>query len=172
MTARSRTLTVAPMASEDLESRVERLERELALYRLIATYGPAVDSGSASAAAALWADDGNYDFGDGVLEGAGAVEAMIEGRAHQSLIHEGVAHMLGIPLVDIDGDHAVVTCYSQVCRRVEDGFRVWRVSANRWELNWDVGRWRTTERRAYVLDGSERARLLLGRGAAATSGAG
>lgn len=157
------------MASDDLEARVERLERELALYRLIATYGPAVDSGSAPAAAALWAADGVYDFGDGVLEGARAVEAMIDGRAHQSLIHEGVAHMLGLPLVDIDGDHAVVTCYSQVCRRIEDGFRVWRVSANRWELDWDGTRWRTAERRAYVLDGSERARALLGQGVANTS---
>lgn len=155
------------MTTDDLEDRVERLERELALYRLIATYGPAVDSGTAGVAAGLWSENGTYDFGDGVLEGSAAIDAMVEGRAHQSLIHEGVAHMLGLPLVQMDGDRATVTCYSQVCRKADHGFRVWRVSANRWELTWAEGAWRTLRRRAYVLDGSERARLLLGEGASA-----
>lgn len=158
------------MTTGDLEARLERLERELALYRLIATYGPAVDSGSAAAAAGLWSEDGVYDFGDHVLSGSREIETMLEGRGHQSLIRDGVAHMLGLPLIDVDGDRATVTCYSQVCRRDGDGFRVWRVSANRWELSWQGGGWRTERRRAYLLDGTARARLLLAEGLGGAEG--
>ncbi len=151
------------MASSDeaLARRVERIERQLALYDLIASYGPAVDSGSAEATAALWSEDGSYDFGDAVLSGRAQIEAMVRGRRHQGLIGEGVAHMLGFPRVAIDGDRAVVTGYSQVCRHREGRFEVWRVSANRWELSWDGTGWRVDRRQAYLLNGQEAARALL-----------
>lgn len=147
--------------SDDLAARLERIERRLALYDLIATYGPAVDSGSAEATAGLWAQDGSYDFGDAVLPDRRAIEEMVKGRHHQGLIAAGAAHLIGFPKVDIDGDSAVVTGYSQVCRYVEDHYEVWRVTANRWELTWTGGGWQVDRRQAYVLDGQERARALL-----------
>ncbi len=151
------------MASSDeaLALRVERIERQLALYDLIASYGPAVDSGSAEATAALWNEGGSYDFGDAVLSGRSQIEAMVRGSRHQGLIGEGAAHMLGFPHVAIDGDRAVVTGYSQVCRHREGRFEVWRVSANRWELSWDGAGWRVDRRQAYLLNGQEAARALL-----------
>lgn len=57
------------VSDEDLIARVDGVERRLALYDLIASYGPAVDSGSAEATAALWNEGGSYDFGDAVLTG-------------------------------------------------------------------------------------------------------
>lgn len=148
----------------DLEARLERIERRLALYDLIATYGPAVDSGSADATAELWDPDGSYDYGDHTLHGQEEIRAMVAGRHHQGLIREGAAHLLGFPRVRIDGERAVVTGYSQVCRRSDGGFELWRVSANRWELTWDGARWRVDSRAAYPLDGRETARVLLARG--------
>ncbi|HWE54675.1 MAG TPA: nuclear transport factor 2 family protein [Acidimicrobiales bacterium] len=147
--------------SDDLAARLERIERRLALYDLLTTYGPAVDSGSADQTAELWAEDGSYDFGDAVLPDRQAIGKMVKGKQHQALIATGAAHLIGFPKVDIDGDRAVVTGYSQVCRWVEDRFEIWRVTANRWELTWTDGAWRVDRRQAYVLNGQERARALL-----------
>lgn len=153
----------AETTESDLVSRVERIERRLALYELIASYGPAVDSGSARAAADLWNPDGSYDYGDRTLTGRAAIEAMVEGGHHQGLIEAGAAHIIGFPRVEIDGDRAVMTGYSQVCRRRDGEFELWRVSANRWELSWDGAGWKVDRRCAYPLDGRPEARELLAR---------
>lgn len=150
------------MEQEGLATRVEQIERRLALYDLVASYGPAVDSGSAERTAGMWAEGGTYDFGNAVLTGRDQIAAMIRSRPHQELIAGGAAHMLGLPAITIDGDHAIVTGYSQVCRHVDGRYEVWRVSANRWELTWTDGAWRVERRQAYILDGRESARALLG----------
>lgn len=150
-------------AGADLSGRVALIERRLALYDLIASYGPAVDSGSARAAADLWNPEGSYDYGDHKLSGRAEIEAMVEGRHHQGLIQAGAAHLIGFPRIDIDGDRAVVIGYSQVCRHREGHFELWRVSANRWELSWDGTSWKVDSRAAYPLDGREAARVLLAR---------
>lgn len=149
-----------------LEERIGRIERRLALYDLIASYGPSVDSGSGASAAQLWSDDGVYDYGDSMLEGADAVAGMVRGPAHQGLIHQGAAHMLGFPAVrcNAECDQATVTGYSQVCRHEDGKFYLWRVSANSWECRWDGERWVVDRRRAYLLNGQERSRVLLREG--------
>ena len=66
---------------------------------------------------------------------------------HQAAIQGGIAHFTGLPHVAIDGDSAVVTSYLQILvpqtqgDPVEvpnhgsgKGFRVHRMTANRWEL--------------------------------------
>src|SRR6185369_14044483 len=45
----------------DLARRVTRLEDELAIHRLIASYGLAVDAGDADGSAATFTEDGVYD---------------------------------------------------------------------------------------------------------------
>jgi len=134
----------------------------MAIYDLIASYGPAVDSGSDKWAGGLWSEDGTYDFGDAVLSGRPEVERMVRGRTHQGLIEGGVAHIMGMPRVWIDGDSAVALGYSQVCRYQDGRFELWRVSANRWELTWDGSAWKVDRRQAYLLDGRDAARALLG----------
>jgi hypothetical protein len=44
-----------------LEQRLRRAEDELAIARLMASYGPLADAGDADAVAGLWAEDGEYD---------------------------------------------------------------------------------------------------------------
>lgn len=149
------------MTAESVEARLDRIERRVALYDLIASYGPSVDSGSPAWTGSLWAEPGIYDFGDAVLDGRAAIEAMVAGPNHQGLIHQGAAHMMGFPLIRIDGDRAVAVHYSQVIRHRDGRFEVWRTSANRWELTWVDGRWQVDRRRAYLLDGREAARVLL-----------
>lgn len=147
--------------NEQILARLEQLEKRVALYDLIASYGPAVDSGSAEAAGTLWGEEGTYDYGDHTLVGRSAVEAMVKGPQHQSLIADGAAHLLSFPMVQIDGDGATVTCYSQVWIHKDKRFVAWRVSANRWELSWDGAAWQVESRQTYPLNGDEKARALL-----------
>ncbi|MGY1814502.1 nuclear transport factor 2 family protein [Blastococcus sp. SYSU D00820] len=146
-----------------LERRLAEVEDRLALLQLVAAYGPAVDSGSPEATARLWTEDGVYDTFPVVLEGRDALRDMVRGSRHQGLIGSGAAHMLGIPHIQVDGDTAVVTNYSQVVQRIpgEDGYRVWRTGVNRWELVRTPEGWQVTNRVNRQLDGTPEGRALL-----------
>jgi hypothetical protein len=148
-----------------LAARVDELEARLTISQLMASYGPAVDSGAAGAAGALWTDDGVYDAGVGVFRTAAGISAMVAGEPHQSYIRGGCAHLVGPPHIVVHGDRAVATCYSQLLFRDEeaDGYRVWRVTANRWEWVRGPDGWRVASRVNRPLDGGEEARALLGR---------
>ncbi|HKD65241.1 MAG TPA: nuclear transport factor 2 family protein [Candidatus Binataceae bacterium] len=145
-----------------LEKRVGELEDRLAIYQLMFTYGPAADSGSSQAAAHLWTADGVYDVGDtGKLTGHAELQAMYEGQSHQALIHKGASHLTASPHVVVNGDTAVATCYSLVFAHEDGGYKIWRLSSNRWELVRESGRWRIKRRTNQLLNGSEKARTLL-----------
>jgi uncharacterized protein (TIGR02246 family) len=138
-----------------LEARVRASEDELAILRLLATYGPAVDSGESQAAAELWASDGVYDVGGVSREqGHDAIAALYDADFHQSLIRQGSAHVTVTPQITLDGDRAVAVGYSIVFRRGEDGYAAWRLSANRWTLARTGDGWRIAERFNRVVDGS------------------
>jgi hypothetical protein len=130
-----------------LEARVHLLEDENALHRLMTSYGPAVDSGSADEAGALWTTDGTYetDGGPGVMEGSAGVAAMVRGRGHQSLL-PNCAHQVGPGVVKVDGDRAEATTYSRVYLRDGDSFRVWRVAVNEWHFVRTGAGWRVQRR--------------------------
>lgn len=151
---------------EELAARLARLEDEQAIRRVILTYGPAADSGLASRAGALWADDGEYDWDTDrpALAGPPAVTAMLEGRAHQSLVTNGVAHFAGPPLIEVDGDRATALSYSFVLRREADDQRVyvWRLGAARWEFVRVDGGWRIHRRTHRQLDETGAGRELFG----------
>jgi hypothetical protein len=162
-----------------LEGRVNALEDQVALYQLMSAYGPLVDSGDAEATAALWTEDGVYDWGGGptpaegapVKEGpAGAaysqaaIADMVRGPYHQEIINTGAGHVIGLPHLKVDGDTAVGTSYSRLYRRDGDNFRTWRVGANRWEFVRTPDGWRVKQRINRVLNGDAEARELLRRG--------
>jgi hypothetical protein len=150
-----------------LEQRVRDLEDRLAIYQLLYSYGPAADSGSSQAAAHLWTADGTYEVGDlAPLRGHAELQNMYEADGHQSLIKRGASHLTASPIVSINGDNAVATCYSFVYEHAGDGYRIWRMSSNRWELVREGGGWRIKRRINQLLDGSEKARQLLAQGVA------
>ena len=109
-----------------LETRLRHCEDQLALYQLIMTYGPAVDSGSSEVASRLWTEEGLYDAQVGSWSGRQAIAGMIEGSAHQALIHGGAAHVAAMPLLSIEEDTAFATCYFHLYVRDGDGFRPWQ----------------------------------------------
>ncbi len=148
-----------------LEKRVGQLEDQLAIYNLMFSYGPAADSGSCEAAAHLWTADGVYDVGDvAQMKGHAELRKMYEGETHQALIKKGSSHLTASPIVKVNGDTAVATCYSFVIRHEDGGYKVWRMSSNRWDFVREAGRWRIKRRTNRLLNGPQEARTLLARG--------
>jgi ketosteroid isomerase-like protein len=160
-------MTNAPTRDESsrlaaLERRVAALEDELAIHRLIVTYGFAVDTGDAAATGALFAADAVYDVDTTlVMHGRSGVEDMVRGPRHQSLL-PNCAHTIGPAVVSVDGDRAVATAYSRIYRRDGDAIGLWRLSFNRFELERRDGRWQIVRRTTRML-GHEEAHGLFAR---------
>lgn len=152
-----------------LEARLQRLEDHVAICQVLAGYGPAADSRSGAAVASLWAEDGRYDFGGEPLVDAAAVGGLVDLDTHVGYVERGCAHVIGMPLVEVDDDRAVATGYSRVYVHDGDHWTVERASANRWELVRTEQGWRVANRINRLLDGSPPGRELLARGAAAIS---
>lgn len=145
----------------ELERRLQRIEDERAIERLIASYGPLVDVGDAAAAAELWAEDGSYDVEGWSMTSRADVAAMVRSDAHQGLIGRGSAHFLGPAVVTVDGDEAVAVCESLLVVRHNERHVVARAGANHFQLRRIEQRWQITRRVTRALDGSLEARELL-----------
>jgi SnoaL-like domain len=155
------TGTSAPDRLAALERRVQQLEDEAAILRLVNSWGPAVDTGSSRAAGELWDDHGVLESDLSLLEGPEAVVAMVESDGQQSLISRGCAHVQTAPMLTVDGDRAQAVTYSQVYLHSDQGHEVWRVSANRWEFARTPRGWVVTRRVNRVIDGRPEARQIL-----------
>jgi len=149
-----------------LDARVQELEDQLAILRVINSWGPAVDTGSSEAAARLFTADGALESDLSRLEGPAAVETMVESYGQQSLIRRGCAHVQTAPMISVDGDRATAIAYSQVYLHSEGGHEVWRVSANQWEFRRTPEGWRVTRRLNRVIDGSPESQEILRRAVA------
>lgn len=148
----------------ELSRRLRAVEDLLAIQHTISRYGPAVDAGEAEEVAALWTQHGSYDSGVGAWSGRDAIAGMVRGPQHQGFINGGAGHVVSAPHIVVDGDRAVALCHSQLLLRDEaaDGFRVWRLTANRWEMERTSGGWKVADRVNRQLDGNEEARRLFG----------
>ncbi|RYE01383.1 MAG: nuclear transport factor 2 family protein [Sphingomonadales bacterium] len=146
-----------------IEQRLQALEDQLEIIRLLSFYGPLVDAGECAAAAGLWAADGCYDVGgEHAATGGDQIAALYSGERHQSLIHRGSGHVTTTPHIRLDGDTATAFAHSFVLLRDERGWAVWRASANRWTLVRTADGWRIRERVNRVLDGSSDSHKLMG----------
>ena len=138
-----------------LEHRLNRLEDERAITRLIASYGPLVDAGEAEAVASLWAPDGSYDVGDWQMSSRDEVNAMVKSDAHQGLMARGCCHFFGPPVVTVDGDTARAVCQSTILvRREAGGYHVMRAGVHLIRLRRAGHGWQILSRTARQLDGS------------------
>ena len=160
-------LDMTAASPEGLADRVRAIEDELAIRRLILSYGPAADAGLTARAASLWVDDGQYDWDGGKVpyEGRGAIKGMLDGDTHQGLIADGAAHFAGPPLIDLDEDRATALTYSLIMRHEAGSgrFYLWHVSAARWELERVGDSWAVRRRENRLLDETGAGRMLLGR---------
>jgi len=146
-----------------LEERLRRVEDQLEIHRLINTWGLAADTGNAEAAAALFSDDGVLESDLSYLVGPEAVRSMITSEGQQALIAQGSAHIPAFPVLTITGDDASASGYTTVFRHTEEGYEIWRVSANHWTFRRTTDGWRLTKRTNHVIDGHAEALALLAR---------
>lgn len=153
----------------DLEHRLQRIEDERAIERMLASYGPLVDTGGAESAAELWHHDGIYHVDDWLMRGRNDIAAMVRSPGHQELINGGCVHFLGPAVVTLHGDDAVAVCDSTLLVKDDNGYRVARGAANYFHLTrapespW---RWQIVTRTTRRLDGSAESRALLADGIA------
>ncbi|MEN3220502.1 nuclear transport factor 2 family protein [Mycolicibacterium porcinum] len=155
---------------QDILTRLQRLEDELAITKLLASYGPSVDAGNADRAAALWSNDGTYDVEDWLMTGRRGVHDMVSSAGHQDLVANGCCHFLGPAVVTVSGDSAVAVCESLVLLSDgESGYRVWRATANHFVLERLDGRWQITTRTSRLLNGNPYAHALLNLGLAGSA---
>lgn len=143
-----------------LERRLDAAEDELAIIRLVASYGPRVDCGRPDLAPRLMADDGFYDVRGGRFD-RGAFAAMLGGDEHQGLVATGIAHVMGLPWVRVDGDRAVAVNCTQLYRKTGDGYAVFSVAQNVWKLERKADGWKIVERFNRLIGDDDAARALL-----------
>jgi uncharacterized protein (TIGR02246 family) len=148
-----------------LESRLRRVEDQLAIYQVISGYGYAVDGLNGNAVGDCYTADGVYAVADsGGYEGAEAIAAITRNPGHIAFVEQGCAHMSTLPHVVIDGDRAAATCHTMLGRHGTDGFFLGRISASRIELARQAdGAWRIVHRQNYLLDGDPAGPALLAR---------
>lgn len=162
----------AQTKQRSLEDRLQAIEDRLEILNLIAAHPPGADSASRASAASFWAEGGLIDMGSGPK----AYEAMMEILASPGFREaqkQGICHFTGLPHIAIDGDTAVAISYLQILAADPDGkpfelaahgaskgFKVCRLSANRWELVRTRAGWRIKSRTIRSMDNAAARDLL------------
>lgn len=161
---------------KSLEERLQETEDRLEILNLIAAHPPGTDSGAGEFAASYWMEDGVFDRGAGLTgaQGKAAMAAGLTSPGFRQAMREGIAHFAGLPHIELDGDKATVTSYLQIVtpnpqgEPVEisshgssKGFRIHRMTVNRWDLVRSDDGWRIARRRLRLLDTGDEGRDLL-----------
>lgn len=164
---------------EALARRVQLLEDERDIRRLLCEYAFSADLGRSRAWVELFTEDGAIDLGETVqaMSGAAAPENyptrprfvgheqllldFITALPHRRVERRSQHHTAGGPLViEVDGDDATARGYSVLITRGADGFRIEMAAFNRWTLRRIDGRWRIAERRIRPVASPEAAEVL------------
>jgi hypothetical protein len=153
-----------PSKNRTVEQRLQAIEDRLEILNLIAAHPVGADSASHDFAESFWMADGTvntageakpYEAMIGVLNTPGFAEAQ----------RQGICHFAGLPHIALDGDRAVATSYLQILAADPDGkpfelsahgtskgFRVLRLSVNRWDLVRTPQGWRIKNRSMRGMD--------------------
>jgi hypothetical protein len=158
--------------NRSIEQRVEAIEDRLEILNLIAAHPPGADSASHDFAASFWLNDGTVDTA-GQTNGYESMIGVLNTPGFAEAQRQGICHFAGLPHIAIDGDRAVATSYLQIlaadpegkpfelsAHGTSKGFRVLRLSANRWELQRTAEGWRIKSRTMRSMDNPASRELL------------
>jgi uncharacterized protein (TIGR02246 family) len=137
--------------AQQLAARLRAVEDELAITRLLTSYGFAVDGDDPDACADLYSPDAIVTIDDNVtLHGREELRGIVTSEAHQAIL-PGCAHVMGPFTVHVTGDTATATGYATVYVAGESGRTVWRQSLSRWTLARTPGGWKVTRRESWAI---------------------
>jgi hypothetical protein len=158
-----------------LERRVRAVEDRLEILNLLGGSPFSSDTPSPSFWEAMYGEEAVMDRGAGLEEirGRDNLIDIVRGAPHMAAVRGGMAHFAGLPHIRIDGDLAVATGYLQIIVPHPEGPKVglgdyppstglvvWRLSANRWELERTPGGWRVAKRSIRTVPSPEALDLL------------
>jgi len=132
------------------EERLRRLEDQLEIQRLVNEYGRLLDQRNFVAFAQLFAEDGEILLGPlaratGPTEIQRAMEAAVPGEPGDDI------HIIGTPMIELDGDTATSEVMWTVLRRGPDGSPLLSmVGRHRDTLVRNGNQWRIKRRRGFV----------------------
>ena len=155
-----------------IEQRLQAIEDRLEVLNLVAAHPPGADSASHDFAESFWLADGTVDMA-GQAKGYESMIGVLNTPGFAKAQGQGICHFAGLPHIVIDGDHAVATSYLQIlaadpegkpfdlsAHGTSKGFRVLRLSANRWELQRTSQGWRIKSRTMRSMDNPASRELL------------
>jgi uncharacterized protein (TIGR02246 family) len=138
-------------AVQQLAERLQAVEDELAITRLLTSYGFAVDGDDPQGCADLYAPDALVTIDDvTTLRGRDELRGIVTSDAHQAIL-PGCAHVMGPFTVHLSGDTATATGYATVYVADGPGRSVWRQSLSRWTLGRVSGAWRVQHRESWAI---------------------
>ena len=106
------TAALAQEPERTLEQRVERMEAETEIRRILIEYGAYLDGRDYASYAGLFASDGVWVGGFGSFTGPEAIEAMLLenlGPAEPGYVNKSSFHMMTNPMIAVEGDRAEVS---------------------------------------------------------------
>jgi uncharacterized protein (TIGR02246 family) len=136
--------------TDDLTTRVQRLENLLATHQLFIDYGLALDAGDFDTYASLFAEDGEVLLGPmGRAKGRDEIKALgtkaLSGGVGKSY------HVISSPQVQLDGDTATSQVMWSVVNTGADGqATLSMLGRHRDNLVRENGEWKIARRRGYV----------------------
>lgn len=104
--------TIAAPKKPSLEQRIQRVEDEAAIRRILTQYGAYLDGKDYAAYAGLFAKQGVWVGGFGSFTGPAAIRKMLTdnlGAPEPGFINKSNFHLLSNAIIEIDGDKAHVT---------------------------------------------------------------
>ena len=92
-----------------IEARLQRVEDQLEIQRVLIEYGKFLDAKDYASYAGLFAKDGEWTGGFGHFTGPAAIQKMLEdklGKAAPGYINKSSYHLMSSPLITVTGDKA------------------------------------------------------------------
>lgn len=100
---------LAAPAPGSIEARLQRVEDQLEIQRVLIEYGKFLDAKDYASYAGLFARDGEWIGGFGRFKGPAAIQQMLEdklGKAAPGYVNKSSYHLMSSPLISVDGDTA------------------------------------------------------------------
>lgn len=158
-----------------LEERLRAVEDQLSILNLLAGSPFSSDVPSPSFWRTMYDAQAVMDRGEGEeeLKGIDNLAAILNSGHHMAAVDSGMAHVAAPPHIRVDGDRAVATGYLQILipnpegpevvlgqYPAAKGLLVWRLTANRWELERTTQGWCVTKRSIRMAPAPEALQLL------------